>query len=131
MLVELYEKFFLGGVALVSQSIILLAISDLMFLTTEEFIICTITCFIVAGGLFFVLYSLSQYIESKIIIKDPLEPTLLATVIVFPIYIIFAYGLMMYMLPHLFESINTLELYVLTSAIPVIILLVIIYILSS
>lgn len=128
---RLSEKFFLGGVALISQSIILLSISGLMFLTMEEFIICTITCFVIAGGLFFVLYSLSQYIRSKIIIKDPLEPVLLAIAIVFPIYILLAYGLMMYMLPYLFESIDTLELYVLMSAIPVIILLVIIYILSS
>ncbi|MEX0568509.1 MAG: hypothetical protein Q6363_005015 [Candidatus Njordarchaeota archaeon] len=125
------EKIFLYGVALVSQSIILISISDLMLLTLEEFAICMINCLIVSGGIFFVLDSMNQYIRSKIVIKDPLEPLLLSIVIIFPIYIISAYGLMVYILPHLFESINVLHLYVLVSAIPLIILLVIIYILSS
>ena len=127
----MYNKLCMYGFSLLLQGIIVFALSQWMYFSMMEILACMAIICTAALGLAYALYSLSEYIGEKITIKSPIEPVLLSIAILTPLYMLMVHVLIKHMIPYAFEKIGMLELYTLSSIIPAILIILVIYIVSS
>ncbi len=126
-----YDKIFTLGVALITQGVIISTIAPLITLTLKTLLTLVMSMLSIAIGFSFILYEFSTYIRERITIKGPMEPLLLSTMIVAPLYLGVCYWLIKTVSSKLFAQITALELYIISAMLPTIGLLLAIYILSS
>ena len=125
------DKFFAFGISLAIQGLIIFTISDIIALTRETLAILVVSMFTISVGLSFTIYEFSRYLRRIIVIKSPLEPLLLSTMIIVPLYMASSYWLIKTLSSKLFEELTALELYIMSAMLPTVVLILVIYILSS
>jgi len=119
------------GVSLIIHAIIVFSLSEWLILGVLDTYIFVISMLAVAMALAYVMYEFAMYVRNKITIKDPIEPVAISTVVVGPLYLAMVYGMVTYIAKYVFESIGIVEFYVLITAVPVILFIITIYLLTS
>ena len=129
---RLREDFvFFLGISLLINSIIIYSLTEWLAPTIYELFAFLLMLSIGSFALAFIFHEFDNYIRKRILVRNPLEPQLLTLVILLPLYMLMVRSFLKYLAPYVFEKIGILEYYALSTIVPVLMLIIAVYVLSS